>query len=182
MRTSRHGWVLAIIATLTVVADPDPVSEAVGFQEEIRLADQIIIEKRLERVRKEKGGEREQEALERCLKHLEEDKPLLTLDLSDNDLAELSGFRFLSLKPVLIVLNVGEDALSSDATVAHSAAIEELGLTVFAISAALEEEISELKTELNLKERKTPLNSEEASKLSMLFSQHSQTSSPNSSG
>lgn len=56
------------------VATPaDPVRDLRNFQSELILADLAVIEKRLERVKKEKGKEREKELLEKCHKALEEE-------------------------------------------------------------------------------------------------------------
>jgi ribosome-binding ATPase YchF (GTP1/OBG family) len=78
------------------------------------------VEKRLERVRrdlgKKKTTELEQEAdlLERCRGTLEKERPLRAGSYSGHEAKLLRGFTFLSMKPMLVVLNVGEDQMSED--------------------------------------------------------------------
>jgi ribosome-binding ATPase YchF (GTP1/OBG family) len=48
-----------------------------------------------------------------CKTALEEGRPLRSLDLKGDDLKRLRGFQFLSAKPLLIVINLDESALSA---------------------------------------------------------------------
>lgn len=131
-----------------VAGAPDPLKEIRDFQDELKIADQIIIERRIERLAREKGNELEKALLPRLLEHLENGQPLRTLDLNEQDLNLISGYRFISLKPIIIVINVAEDAVTSDATQALIQKVQqELGITPFAISAALEAEIAQLEPE-----------------------------------
>src|SRR4029077_245584 len=57
-------------------APPTPVADLDAFAAELVLADLAVIEKRLERIRKEKGHEREQALLERLVPDLEAGKAL----------------------------------------------------------------------------------------------------------
>jgi ribosome-binding ATPase YchF (GTP1/OBG family) len=59
--------------------------------------------------------DREFELLEKCKAALEENKPLRQLELDADDEKRLRGFQFLSQKPILYVLNLGE----SDAAKLH---------------------------------------------------------------
>src|SRR5882762_182336 len=90
----------------------DPLRELRDFHTELVLADMAVIEKRLERLKKEKGKERERELLEKCQKVLEEEKPLRNVTFLPEEQLLLSGFAFLSQKPLLVVCNVAEDALN----------------------------------------------------------------------
>ncbi|MDY0001112.1 MAG: DUF933 domain-containing protein [Polyangia bacterium] len=124
---------------------PDPLRDFEAMEAELMLADQPLVEKRLERLRKEKGPEqeREREALERCLEHLEAEKPLRTLDLRDDQWQALRGFRFLSQKRLLVLLNTPESAPA-----APFPALEErlaaAGIPLMKLSATVEAEIQEL--------------------------------------
>jgi GTP-binding protein YchF len=89
----------------------DPLRELREFHSELVLADMAVIEKRLDRLKKEKGKERERELLEKCQKVLEDEKPLRNETFLPEEQLLLSGFAFLSQKPLLIVYNVAEDAL-----------------------------------------------------------------------
>ena len=88
---------------------PDPARDGANFNDELVLADLAILEKRAERWKKEskKGGE--VDVNDRCVAHLEDGRPLRTLELSDDELATLQGIQLLSRPPLLTVYNIGED-------------------------------------------------------------------------
>src|SRR5207245_2154542 len=60
-----------------------------------------------------KGKERELALLGRLQEHLEAEKPLRILDLAPEERSELAGFAFLSLRPLLVVLNVPESEVAA---------------------------------------------------------------------
>jgi GTP-binding protein YchF len=82
---------------------------------ELILSDLVVVEKRMERLDKDRKKmknpelDREFELLERCKAALEENKALRGMDLTAEDEKRIRGFQFLSQKPVLCVLNVGEE-------------------------------------------------------------------------
>jgi GTP-binding protein YchF len=123
---------------------PTAAADIEAFGAELLLADLAVIEKRLERLRKEKGNEREKALLERLVPVLEAGTPLRKAALAPEERALLAGFAFLSLRPLLIVVNVpeAEAAAPVSAAVAGRAAAE--GAEAIALSARLEAEISEL--------------------------------------
>src|SRR3984957_19627854 len=92
----------------------DPLRDFEDVETELILSDLVVVEKRMERV--EKDGkkaknldlDKEFALLERLKAELEADRALRNLDLSDEDEKRIRGFQFLSLKPMLCVLNVGE--------------------------------------------------------------------------
>jgi GTP-binding protein YchF len=98
----------------------DPLRDLRHIEEEFILQDLMVVEKRLERLhrdlakRKVPELEGEQVVLERCQSVLENNTPLRAQDFNDEDEKILRGFTFLSLKPMLVVLNVGDDQLSDE--------------------------------------------------------------------
>jgi hypothetical protein len=82
---------------------------------ELILSDLVVVEKRLERLDKDRKKiknpelDREFELLEKCKALLEADQPLRQIELDADDEKRLRGFQFLSQKPMLYVLNVGEE-------------------------------------------------------------------------
>jgi hypothetical protein len=126
---------------------PDVVRDLRNFHCELILADLAVIEKRLERLKKEKGKEREKELLEKCQKALAEEKALRYLSFLPEEQGMLSGFAFLSQKPLLVVYNVDEAALNTPLpdTVAEYAASEKL--TVVSICGKVEMDIAQLDEE-----------------------------------
>jgi ribosome-binding ATPase len=87
---------------------PNPVRELADFEAELILNDLGVVERRLERLAKERGGERQKMVLERCLAALNAEQSLRRVDLSPEDEREISSFAFLSRRPLLAVLNTAE--------------------------------------------------------------------------
>jgi hypothetical protein len=112
MRTSD-----AFILTVDCFGDKTPVGAAGdvhAIKSEFILSDMAQIESRLERIRKQgKKGDtvqvREVSLLERCLAHVNEERPLFTLTLQPQEARALRGYQFFSLKPMMIVVNASED-------------------------------------------------------------------------
>jgi GTP-binding protein YchF len=98
----------------------DCVRDLEHIEEEFILQDQMVVERRLERLakdiqkRRDPELERERDVLTRCLDVLESATPLREASFSEPELKKLRGFTFLSLKPMLVVVNVGEDQVVSD--------------------------------------------------------------------
>jgi hypothetical protein len=114
---------------------PSPLTEAQDFEAEMNLSDLILVENRLDRVKKEKAKAAEKELLDKLKAHLDAGKPLRTLEgLSVGDLNLISGFRFLSQKPLLLIYNVDEAkaAQPAPADLADYARTSGLGLIVLA--------------------------------------------------
>jgi GTP-binding protein YchF len=92
----------------------DPARDLEDVEMELILSDLVVVEKRMERVDKDRKKvrnpelDREFELLERCKKALEENRPLREMELDADDEKRLRGFQFLSQKPMLYVLNLGE--------------------------------------------------------------------------
>jgi ribosome-binding ATPase len=121
-----------------------PADDVRSFSTELALADLAQIEKKVERMRKEKGGERELALFGRLQQVLEEGKPLRTLELSADDLNAVAGFAFLSLRPLLVVLNVPEAEVAKPVPEDVAAAAREVGAEALVLSAAVEAEVAEL--------------------------------------
>jgi hypothetical protein len=89
----------------------DPVRELGDFEAELLLHDLSIVERRLERLRKEGKPTPEIRALEACHQALDATTPLRLANLDADLLRQLTSFSFLSLQPLLVVLNVAEPDL-----------------------------------------------------------------------
>src|SRR3954469_15650850 len=93
----------------------DPVRDMEDVETELILSDLVVVEKRLERLDKDRKKvknpelDREFELLVKCKAALENDQPLRLLEIEPDDEKRLRGFQFLSQKPVLYVLNLGEE-------------------------------------------------------------------------
>ena len=92
---------------------------------ELTFSDLAIIERRLERIETSlKGAKqperqnflREQEMLVRIKADLEKDTPIRELKLSPDEAKAIANYQFLTAKPLLIVVNIGEDQLPQAAS------------------------------------------------------------------
>lgn len=96
----------------------DPARDIVSMEAELILNDMSILERRLERLAdgKNRGTPEERQAmaaeeslLRRLLAALEDEISVRKLDLSAEEKRKLGGFNLLSLKPLLTVVNAGDD-------------------------------------------------------------------------
>jgi ribosome-binding ATPase len=93
----------------------DPMRDVDDLETELILSDLVVVEKRLERLEKDRKKiknpelDREYELLVQCKTVLEENRPLRELDLDADNEKRIRGFQFLSQKPMLFVLNLGEE-------------------------------------------------------------------------
>jgi GTP-binding protein YchF len=129
---------------------PSPLKEIQDFEAELKLTDLTIIENRLGRLQKEKGHEREKELLERCKAFIEEEKPLRLLSPSEEDSKALSGFGFLSQKPLLILLNTGEEDIGRPFSKELTDLLLEKQLEAVPLCGKVETEVTELDQEARL--------------------------------
>ena len=125
--------------------DPgDPRAELTGLETETLLADLEVVEQRALRLRKDRSNPREQELLERVQAGLENEQPARCQGLDEEALRMLSGYSLLTLKPLLLVLNVPEGAVADDAPAELAAAAAERGLGLVVLSGAVEMEIAQM--------------------------------------
>ena len=93
----------------------DPVRDMQQVEMELILSDMVVMEKRLERLDKDRKKiknpefDKEFEVLERAKAFVEQEKPLRDMEISPEDEKRIRGFQFLSQKPMLYVLNLGEN-------------------------------------------------------------------------
>jgi ribosome-binding ATPase len=136
----------------------DPWRDVDDLDLEFTVADLSVIEKRLEKLKTQgrhgsqaerELAQREEELLARIEPHLSEGRPIRSFGLTEDEELLLRGYRFLTQKPVLVVLNIDEGRL------AEAGALEEAGRTryaqphsdVAALAGKIEAEIGELPEE-----------------------------------
>jgi GTP-binding protein YchF len=135
----------------------DPLRDAKLLELELILADLGAVERRLERLEANvKKANRAEDVAERALfqrlrQALEAEQPLRTLELSDEERRRLRQYSLLSEKPVLLVVNLGEDGIADAAARLRSSGLEELarrpGFALCPVSATIEAEIAQLPAE-----------------------------------
>lgn len=87
------------------------------LETEFLFYDLAFLESRVEKLKKEimktkdEKLKRELPIIEKCYAHLEEEKPLRSLGLSEDELKMLSGYQLLTLKPLLIGINFDENSI-----------------------------------------------------------------------
>ncbi|HEX9990367.1 MAG TPA: redox-regulated ATPase YchF [Chloroflexia bacterium] len=134
----------------------DPLRDLETVMLEMAFSDLGIIERRLERlkgeIQKMKGAEREmreheQAVLTRIGPSLEEGTHIRALGLNEDDDKAIRNFGFLTAKPVLVVVNLGEENLDSAAELEARVRQAVPSSEVIAIPAQLEMEIAQLAPE-----------------------------------
>jgi ribosome-binding ATPase len=133
------------------LASLDPARDIAALDAELLLTDLARIETRLERlsVSLKRGKvlptfeseQKEFDLLNRLRAELEKETPVRDLDLAPDEEKLLRGFQFLSLKPVLLVLNVGDEEEPTAVEYPH------LKSAVTSIRGRLEMEIGQLDAE-----------------------------------
>lgn len=132
----------------------DPARDAAALELELIFNDLELVETRLERIANQikKGAgetlEAEKEVLKKCRAQLEEEKPLRNLPLSNQEHALIGSLQFASVKPELVVLNVGEDDIGSPKTTNAEAVLNDFyqgkDALVFSLSGKIERELAQL--------------------------------------
>ena len=120
------------------------VSDLANFKSELILGDLVLIERRLERLKKEKGKEQERALLERCKETLDTEQVLRTLSLTPEETTALAGFGFLSRRPIMVVLNVTDDDVHSEMPADVAAWLAAEAIQGLVLSGKIEMEISAL--------------------------------------
>jgi ribosome-binding ATPase len=144
MRTS-DAFIL-IIAYFDGKSPAAAVTDIHTIKGEFILSDMAQIETRLERMKKQpKKGDtaqaQEEALLERCLAHVNEEKPLSALTLEEQEVRALRGFQFLSLKPMMIVVNSSEDNMAEGKAQAEVLEKNFPGYPIISACAKLESEL-----------------------------------------
>ncbi len=132
----------------------DPVRDAEMVNGELLMHDQIFAEKRIERIElalkkiKDEKQQKELELMRRIQEHLEEEKPLRLLELSDEEEFLIRSYPFITRKELILAFNVSEEQLGDNMlllTMAEKCRAEKMEAMV--VSAQVESEIVLLDTE-----------------------------------
>ncbi len=95
----------------------NPLRDIDTINMELLFADLGTIETRIDRIEASKKitdvMQEEMGVLKKCRDALEEELPIYSLDLTDEEKEHLKTFNFLSVKPMLLVINIDEEQLSS---------------------------------------------------------------------
>ena len=128
----------------------DPARDIASMEGDFIINDLISVEKKLQRLteEKKKGGGRDKAVIEREIdlfnrfhECLTADKPLRGLDITEEELKSVSGFGLLSLKPILILINMDE---TQDVPVVESVGKDSL---LTSIRGKIEMELAQMESE-----------------------------------
>ncbi|MGE5196768.1 MAG: redox-regulated ATPase YchF [Anaerolineae bacterium] len=134
-----------------VAGKVDPISDIEVINLELILSDLQMIENISKRMEKQVKGKKELlevfETLQKATAHLNQSKPLRTLNLTKEEKIHLSAYPFLTDKKVLYACNVSEKSLPSmenEYVAKVRAYAEKEGNRAITICAKLEEELGQL--------------------------------------
>ena len=133
----------------------DPPRDLERLDFEFVIADLALVDRRLDRLKtsgrhgspaERESNEREEVVLARLKTALEAGSPIRDVALDGDEEKAVRGFRFLSQKPVLVLLNVGENELpeAGDLVARIAAGYDHRQAIVDALSARIEMELGEL--------------------------------------
>jgi GTP-binding protein YchF len=134
----------------------EPLNDIETISLELILSDIEAINKRLERVTKllktgDKNAKIENELLIRVKEHLESEKPVRTMEFTDEEKDMLKEVYLLTVKPTIYVANVSESQIENMENEPNVLKVKEFakkeGAKVVALCAKLEEDLSELDVE-----------------------------------
>ena len=125
---------------------PEPLRQLRDVDDDLVLADLAVVDRRLDRLRKTHGGRTggEFHELETIRQHLGAGRPLRTLSISEAERQALAPFGLLSIKPMLVVVNVDEAGAGQPVPPEIEAEQRARGVETIALCAPLEAEIAEL--------------------------------------
>ncbi|HET9344488.1 MAG TPA: redox-regulated ATPase YchF [Candidatus Limnocylindrales bacterium] len=125
---------------------------------EFVIADLALVDRRLERLKtsgrhgspaEREANEREEAVLARLKEALEAGTPIRDVELDDGEEKAIRGFRFLTQKPVLVLVNVGESDLPRAGQIVDTVAAgyDHRQAMLDSLSARIEMELGELEPE-----------------------------------
>lgn len=121
----------------------DPARDERMFNDELLLLDLSVMEKRMERFKKEAKKGLEVEVTRKCLEHLEGSRPLRTLGLTEEEQRALGpGIQLLSMSPLITLYDLSEQAWADPANAELRATRQEKNAAWMAICGAIEADIA----------------------------------------
>jgi hypothetical protein len=120
----------------------DPARELDAFATECLFADLAIIERWLERARKEKKSALDIAHFEMMRATLEAEKPLRSIPPSHLDRSTLTSFGFLTDRPLMVAVNCAEEAVTEPLPPAIADRLASLHAGGLVLSASVEAEIA----------------------------------------
>lgn len=131
-------------------ADNDPLRDLETIAYELLIADMDLIEKRIERINSNKKKSQMQKELDLCLRLqsiLDAEQPLSSAALDEEEERLVSGYQFLTIKPLILCVNINESDIQAPAYPQREALLQfcdERQIPVIEMSAEIERQLLEL--------------------------------------
>lgn len=130
----------------------DPARDVALIESEFILSDLVTVENRIGRLQKQiqkvklEENIQELELMKKCQASLEDERPLREIEFNEKEKLRIRGFQFLSAKPIIIVINYGEDDISreNEILMTLSQYSQRPNMVITGLSAKVEYEISQL--------------------------------------
>jgi ribosome-binding ATPase YchF (GTP1/OBG family) len=142
-----------LLVVLNAFAGGDLAHELAGFREELLFADMEIVSGRIDRLqdqlkkprpaKQREADQQELDLLKRLLAVLEQGKGAGTLGLKDEEEKAVRSFQLLTLKPELVLVNIGDDRIGQ----ALPADLLKMAFSALKAPAKLELELEDLPAE-----------------------------------
>ncbi len=144
-KTDMLIFVLRNFDSLMSSDEKNPLKEYQSLKEELVLSDLVVIDRRLEREKKEKKNPPEIDALKKMHSILEEGNFPSEEDFAPEQLENMKNYNFLTLKKKIVLVNQeeGNNEIPSDL----KEVLEKDNVAYFSVSATIEMELSELDEE-----------------------------------
>ena len=129
----------------------DAAADITWINNELLISDLIFVETRIEKLQKSipktqnEKEKRELELMLRFKKQLDQELPIRQMDLNEDDLSLIRGYQFLTIKPILFVINIQENQIPlSNAIENKLQPLVGRNCSITTLSAEIEKEIAEL--------------------------------------
>jgi len=131
----------------------NPKRDTANLDLELAFSDLTIIERRLEKLESAlkgaKASEREaylkeQQLLQKVKSELEKDIPIRQQDITREELKTLSNYQFLTVKPMMVILNIGEEQMPKATSLENELNSAYPQFAIVALCGKLEMELAQL--------------------------------------
>jgi ribosome-binding ATPase len=126
---------------------PDPLGDLESFHAECVFADLEVVDKRLERAKKEQVSQAEIAAFQTAHRALEAERPLRSIAEAELDRTFLKGFGLLTDRPLLVAVNVDESRAAEPLSPALAERIEQIHAAGLTLCASTEADIAAMEPE-----------------------------------
>jgi len=138
---SKYRELDALVIVCGVVDNPDKVAAEINdIRSELNLLDAVILDAKIQRMKKGAYDKQEMALYEDLFQKLESNSLIDRTNITKDQLRWLSAFQLFALKPLMIAVNVTEDLLSAQ----KLSSLNTEGLPYMVLSAEIEKELSGL--------------------------------------